>query len=320
MRFFLSILNYIRFGVEVCMAVKIKLITEPKDIDGLFKVRHLVFADQEHYVPENNSKRITDLFDTYPTSHHFAVFDDNRIVGGARVTVESPVGLPSDDYYNFRNHLPQDSVIMSSSMFCLSQDIRNPQVALGLMLMEALFAITNKITHVVAPINPLISRLIKRIGFLAVGEQFNDHQGHETIPMVLDLKNLNGVFVKFLDNNKLYNFLLSYECHIFRKGEYVIRQGDSSDCAYVIIDGEVEVFCESSGEVVGTYSEGRVFGELGLITDDIHSLSARATTNLRVMTLPKVKFIQNLHQKPDDALKMLKDIGNRLKNRLTQNT
>ena len=61
-------------------------------------------------------------------------------------------------------------------------------------------------------------------------------------------------------------------------GETVFRRGDAGDCAFVIIDGEVQIVSESdAGDlVVATLGRNALFGELALLTNVARTATIRA--------------------------------------------
>lgn len=82
---------------------------------------------------------------------------------------------------------------------------------------------------------------------------------------------------------------MSYHIKQYQPGDTIFNGGDSSDCAYIIEHGQVEIFVESDGSVIDILSEGELFGEMGVLDQSPRSTSARA---LSVLTLLEVKTQQ----------------------------
>jgi CRP-like cAMP-binding protein len=79
---------------------------------------------------------------------------------------------------------------------------------------------------------------------------------------------------------------------IFKAGDRIFNEGEAQDIAYIIEEGEVEIFTEFKGEkrtlnILGT---GALFGELALVDRQPRSASAEAKTNalLTVVTQQQV--------------------------------
>lgn len=296
------------------MPIRICNANTPELLDGVYKVRHKVFSEEEGKFEATADGRVIDRFDAYQTSHCLAVVDDEVVVGSLRVTLDSALGLPADESFDFRSHLPEGSKLFSCGMYCVQQDFRAPRIALGLNMMAGYLGISNGATHVAAPINPAIARLLKRVGFKQLGDEFKDpHFGLPVLPMLLDINDLNDHFINFVKQNDLYNFLHSYECYTFSKDEQIIKSGEQGDMAYVIIEGEVEIKNNNNGKLLSTLKDGDIFGELALLTDDVRSADVFAKTDVKAMTLHKDAFLDHLHTNPEQAMKLINTLGQRIK-------
>ena len=149
------------------MRVHVKVAKSPKEIDGVFKVRHKVFIEEDGKFPSQPDNRLYDYFDTIPTTVNIIALVDGTVIGCLRMTEWSDVGLPADHYFNFNPYLPGDiGKLASVSMFCLRSEYRsNMQLAYMLISMGCYWGISRGITHIITPINPDIASLIMRVGF-----------------------------------------------------------------------------------------------------------------------------------------------------------
>lgn len=141
------------------MAYKITLANSTALLDQAFKLRHHVFVEQEGLLQATADGRYVDRFDAYPTTRTFVATMGEKVIGTFRVALDSSEGLPADQYYDFRKHVPEDSRLIHTGFFCVSQEHRSPGLNLGLMLMSAYFADSHEVTHICAPINPKLANL-----------------------------------------------------------------------------------------------------------------------------------------------------------------
>lgn len=295
------------------MSIKLTLANTPEILDGIYKARHKIFSEEDGKFQATADERIIDRYDAYPTSKNIAVLLDDQVIGGIRVTEDSAVGLPADESFDFRSHIPPNSKLFSCGMYCVQREFRSPRIALGLIMMASYLAISEGVTHVIAPINPAIARLLKRVGFTQLGEQFTEpHFGLPVLPMLLDISDLNDHFMNFVNKNDLHNFLNSYECSIFSKNETIIRAGEQDDTAYVIVDGEVEVRSKEHDVLLTNLKEGDIFGEMALFMDEKRSAHVTAKTDVKVMTLHKKAFLEHLETSPSQAIKIINTLGKRI--------
>ena len=80
----------------------------------------------------------------------------------------------------------------------------------------------------------------------------------------------------------------------FAKGEIIIRQGDVSDCFYLIESGEVEIIKEGRGtaaERLRLCSAGETFGEVGILANAPRSATVRSLTAVDVLRFSRQNFL-----------------------------
>ena len=78
----------------------------------------------------------------------------------------------------------------------------------------------------------------------------------------------------------------------FPKGHRVIRQGDVGGCAWLIEDGQMEVFAESATGIrsLAVIGRGAVVGEMALIDDGRRSASVWTVTEVSCVELDRAAF------------------------------
>jgi CRP/FNR family transcriptional regulator, cyclic AMP receptor protein len=105
----------------------------------------------------------------------------------------------------------------------------------------------------------------------------------------------------------------------YSKGEFIIRENDLSDCAYIMESGSAEV-CKTlpngKYKVVGVLKENDIFGELGLIDGLPRSASVRALESCQVSMLTQQAFKSLARNNPQALMPILKILTNRLRETL----
>ena len=94
-----------------------------------------------------------------------------------------------------------------------------------------------------------------------------------------------------------------------RDGEWVVREGDSGDALYVVLEGEAVVEQRTAAdddrpqliEIIGT---GGIFGELSFIDGRPRAASVRARGPLRVMAISRAEFEETARREPAQAIEM----------------
>ena len=100
------------------------------------------------------------------------------------------------------------------------------------------------------------------------------------------------------------------------KGEYIFREGESADYAYVLKDGDVEILKTGiDGEVVLATLEkaNTLFGEMALIDGAPRSAGARASSDTTVTEIQQDDFLQYVQKNPTAALNIMKNLSGQLR-------
>lgn len=88
----------------------------------------------------------------------------------------------------------------------------------------------------------------------------------------------------------------------FEPHEIIFRQGDRGDRLYVIVEGEVELFQEASGQpphLLARLGAGECFGEMALVNDKPRMASARSITRANLLSVDRHAFSELfLHHPP----------------------
>src|SRR5262249_31698197 len=92
----------------------------------------------------------------------------------------------------------------------------------------------------------------------------------------------------------------------FKKGEVLIREGESGDCAYVIETGNVEILVQREGQPIqiGTRGPGSLIGEMAMIDDKPRTATVRAVDDCDVIEITREDFSRRV-ENADPVLKMV---------------
>lgn len=119
-----------------------------------------------------------------------------------------------------------------------------------------------------------------------------------------------------LDTSKLRLLAFTSELQTYEDGETVFNEGDAADCAYVILDGEADIFAKTStqeGEVVvGTLQSNQLLGELGVLTSAPRSATIRAKGRLMMLRIGTDMFLKLLAENPSVALDVMRQLSGKL--------
>lgn len=302
------------------MSVKIKVAEEDVTLAAIFNGRYQVYVTEMGAMPTNDDEMILDSFDAFGATVNIACIAENEIVGGIRMTEKkAPLGTPADHLFDFSPFVPADAACVSSSMLFMRKEFRGrSELIMGLFLMGYFWAVKRGAEYLLAPVNPPVGAKLQRIGFKKVAEDCEAH-GLPIRPMVWDLSQVNSIFLRFLEMQNLNTFALNFHREFFAGGEYLMRQGEDADAAFVIVDGQAEVSVgDPDGKVpprvIGSVGPGDLVGEVALLVEGKRTANIRALTPVDTVVLDRDRFKSEIVKHPEQSMRLLQLLGTRFKN------
>ncbi len=102
----------------------------------------------------------------------------------------------------------------------------------------------------------------------------------------------------------------------YQAGELIFSEGDESLFMCDVLNGEVEL--SRAGRMLANLQEGEIFGEMGVINNAPHSVTATAKTACEVVQLDRRRFLFMIEQTPNFALKIINVLAERLQRETAQ--
>lgn len=106
------------------------------------------------------------------------------------------------------------------------------------------------------------------------------------------------------------------ETEHYQDDEYLFRQGDPGNYAYIIVSGRVELFFEAEKtgvQTLMTFGEGACFGEMALLDGETRSAGARTITESIISKISRNDFLRILNHYPAIALGIISQLSYRLR-------
>ena len=102
---------------------------------------------------------------------------------------------------------------------------------------------------------------------------------------------------------------------IYADGENIVKQGESGDCMYEILEGKVEVWDESSAQPLklAVLKKGDFFGEMAIFEREVRSASVRAKGEVRALTIDKKNLLRRISEDPSLAFRILENMSHRIR-------
>lgn len=117
-----------------------------------------------------------------------------------------------------------------------------------------------------------------------------------------------------IDAAKLKLMAFASQRLAFSPGQYLCRQGDAGDAAFIIIDGDADVVLENGGEGLTVASVGKndIVGEIAILIDVPRTASIVATTDLVALKVTKDLFFRMVTDFPEMSVEIMRVLAHRL--------
>jgi CRP/FNR family transcriptional regulator, cyclic AMP receptor protein len=119
-----------------------------------------------------------------------------------------------------------------------------------------------------------------------------------------------------LDEEELKELRSLMTERIFQPGQSIMRAGEPGTAFQIIEQGEVELWLtdtEGKKVVMEVLGPGKYFGELSILAGETRSASAISQEHVVTLELSQTEFFAFLRRRPDAALDVLTELGERLK-------
>lgn len=101
----------------------------------------------------------------------------------------------------------------------------------------------------------------------------------------------------------------------YQNGDLIVRQGETGDCMYEILDGQVEVIHEREGKEVrlAVLSRGDFFGEMAIFDREVRSATVRVLGSARALTIDRKALLRRITEDPSLAFRILEKMSQRIR-------
>ncbi|MDX1738438.1 MAG: Crp/Fnr family transcriptional regulator [Alphaproteobacteria bacterium] len=117
-----------------------------------------------------------------------------------------------------------------------------------------------------------------------------------------------------LDVAKLKILAFTSDRTTYAAGDYLCREGDAGDKAFVILDGKAQVWVNTNEGALHVSNMGKhdVVGEISLLSDFPRTASVLAETDLEVLILNEDVFLHMIQEFPSVGLELLRALAAKL--------
>lgn len=99
-----------------------------------------------------------------------------------------------------------------------------------------------------------------------------------------------------------------------KDGKALFKEGDKPRSIYIVIGGEIGLFAGDGAkqQLLKTVGVGTLLGEMALLCDRPHSVTAKAVGELRVIEIAKELLFRSIAEFPDMGAQMMRAVSAKL--------
>lgn len=314
------------------LSVRIKVATTPSELDDVYKVRYQVYVVEDNKFKDLQlrNKRLYDQFDAILSSANIIAYEGEVPVATLRLNLDSDVGLPSEEHYDFSRfrqqigNLTKKPILVSCGMLAIREKWRRKRdVVQALFKMAIGIGFHWNTTHSIASVNKETVSLYGRMGYSELSDPvWVESIGNYIVPMVADYKDIhrwafNGLLDSSLDRFWLDSFSAHFERVLLNPGEVLFNQNDEASEAFIVDAGWItlsRLALDDQELVIANLSRGALFGELGLIDGRPRSAKAVASTRVELIKFSRDVFNDSIQNNPHGNEKLLQVFAQRIRN------
>ncbi len=178
-------------------ATTFEIIEGKRAIQKILKLRYQVLVSEYGYLPKNETQEITDEYDFNSNTIHIGAFyKGSQLVGANRIVINSKLGIPSQDYFDFLNSpLPSQYgypnlnkyLLADISRLVATKKYHGNKFLVGYELMKIAHSVAKKAgaSFCCAAINPRAIKYFRSLGYCPLdSEKFCDKNKLPFIPMI----------------------------------------------------------------------------------------------------------------------------------------
>ena len=117
-----------------------------------------------------------------------------------------------------------------------------------------------------------------------------------------------------LDPARLKLLAFTSRALTFAPGEVLVRVGEPSDSAYLILDGQVDILGSAGDDEfkIGSVGANALIGEMGVLMNGPRTLTVRAQGEVRALKIAASMFVRLVSENPEVALDVMRVLCERL--------
>ena len=105
---------------------------------------------------------------------------------------------------------------------------------------------------------------------------------------------------------------------LYRPGDYIFAKGDSSDEAYIVLRGQINIQLDRSALPIATLGNGKIFGELAFLDGAPRTAFASATQASILLVVQRSAFYDLVRREPNLGMVVMRNIAHDLSDKLRQ--
>lgn len=168
-----------------------------------------------------------------------------------------------------------------------------------------------KLNHTYMPEQSVLTTQAARVTAI-VDQNFQDLKvGVAVINMLRSLPFFDG-----LGDGELRKMARLFDQKLYRPGDVIFRQGDSSTEAYIVLRGQVDIFIDNLNKPIASMAPGQVFGEQAFLDNSPRVASAASRQSSILLVVKQSAFLDLVQHEPHLGMVIMRNVAVDLSHKL----
>ena len=290
------------------MPTTLKKATEANDLKSIIELRRNFSINKKSFR--------TDEFDVYPETINLSISHNGLLFGTARsIKIDQSTKHFHKIYSYQESILNLKKATSGIDLVCLKESKWNLSFLYQAILKQFVFQhFYQQTSYLLVNIPTNCISALDNFEYSKLETNEISYGNFSFFPIILDVEKSYEKIIAHFQNQDILSLQENLKFKLFYPGEVLMYQGERGHCAYMIDQGDVEVYLDVGENFiqVASMSNGELIGEVAMLTNEKRSASIICQKPTIALTFERSSFMETLYQTPERIGEVFQIFSHRL--------